>query len=299
MSNPVRVLLAMLVAVVLAAGVGRVHGTPPAADTGTTDAVTWPFFAFDNGVGRDKGWTPSRQAELTAQLGYDGVGYSCVEDLDARFSAFEAKGQRIFSFYEGFNLDAHPPVDPRVLENLPRLAGKGADLWIHTHGKATEEEAVVALRELADKAARHGVRVVIYPHVGNFCATGRHALRLAKAVKRDNFGISINVCHELKAGNADDLGDLAKDSIDHLFLVSINGADRVEDPGQESGWSRLIQPLGEGDFDLRPLFGQLRESGYTGPVGLQCYRVEGEIDELLKKSIRAWQDMVAEISGSH
>ena len=62
------------------------------------------------------------------------------------------------------------------------------------------------------------------------------------------------------------------------------------------GWARLIQPLGEGDFDVLPFLQQLRASGYEGPIGLQCYQVPGKTDEILKKSIRAWRAIAAKIS---
>jgi len=281
------------------AALGLTLGLIPsrAADTTVSSPQTgWPFFAFDNGVGRDKGWNPEQQATLTARLGYDGIGYTRVENLDARFAACKAHHQRVFSFYEGFTLGADPPVAARVLESLPRLRDTRAILWFHVHGRATEAEAVSALRRFADQARRHGVRVAIYPHAGNYVATGRHALRLAKAVDRENFGITINVCHELKAGNAD-LAALARDAGRHLFLVSINGADRLDDPAARRDWARLIQPLGEGDFDLGPLMRQLHASGYKGPIGLQCYQVRGGIEEGLSKSIGAWRELAADALG--
>ena len=35
----------------------------------------WPFFAFDNGVGRNI-WTPDVQAKTIKELGYDGIHYN-------------------------------------------------------------------------------------------------------------------------------------------------------------------------------------------------------------------------------
>ncbi len=260
--------------------------------------VTWPFFAFDNGVGRDKGWRPNEQAKLTSELGYDGIGYSGVGDLAARLAACDAHDQRVFSYYEAFVVGSENPITPSTLQKLPQLQGRDAIVWIHVQGKASDEEAVRAFRSFADQADVHGVRVALYPHHNTFVETSRHALELAKAVNRKNFGMSINLCHELKADGGDDLVALVKDSIDHLFLVSINGADHIDDPQSQRGWSRLIQPLGAGDFDPLPFLNQLRASGYAGPIGLQCYLIPGETEVVLKRSMDAWRALVAKVGAT-
>lgn len=296
MNNALRIFTLMLAVLSLVVGGGVVLGKPPATKSDDRASVaTWPFFAFDNGVGRDKGWTPKQQAELTARLGFDGIGYTRVEDLENRFAACDANRQHIFSFYVAYAVGKDRPVTPKTLQSLPQLEGKNAILWISTHGKATEVEAVASFQQFADEVGKYGVKVAIYPHDSNYIETARHALRLAKAVDRKNFGISINVCHELKAGNGDDLVSLVKDSIDHIFLVSINGADHMEYPNREKGWHRLIKPLGEGDFDLLPLLRQLRSCGYQGPIGLQCYQIPGEIEDILEKSITVWHNIIAQL----
>jgi hypothetical protein len=37
----------------------------------------------------------------------------------------------------------------------------------------------------------------------------------------------------------------------------------------------------------------LRELGYKGPVGLQCYGIEGDTREHLKESLAAWRKLSA------
>ena len=80
-----------------------------------------------------------------------------------------------------------------------------------------------------------------------------------------------------------------------LMVVTINGADAVEEPG--AGWDRLIQPLGQGTFDVEALLRALHRFGYRGPVGLQCYAVPGDKRENLKQSMTAWQAMSGRIAG--
>jgi sugar phosphate isomerase/epimerase len=267
----------------------------PSWSQGPEDAADWPFFAFDNGVGRDVGWTPTQQAELLDKLGYDGVGYTGLDHLPERIKAMKSKGLRIFSIYEWFALDKAEPIPADRLARLEQLEGTGAILWMNFVGDCPEPEAVSKLRDIADTAAKHELRVAIYPHDNTFVSTGEYALRLAKLVDRDNLGMSINVCHELKAGNGDKLQELVKDSIDSLFLVSINGADQVIDPNREKNWQKLIQPVGEGDFNLVPFLKQLRDSNYRGPIGVQCYQIKGEIEPILRISRDGWLQLLMKL----
>jgi sugar phosphate isomerase/epimerase len=263
----------------------------PSWSKGAGDAADWPFFAFDNGVGRDVGWTPTQQAALLAKLGYDGVGYTGLDHLPERIEAMKSKGLRIFSVYEWFDLDKAEPIPADRLARLEQLEGTDAILWLNFVGDCPEPEAVGKLCDLADAAAKHEIRVAIYPHDNTYVSTGKYALRLAKLVDRDNLGMSINLCHELKAGHGADLLSLVKQSPPHLFLVSINGTDELAEPRLEKNWDRLIRPLGQGDFDLVPFLSELKANGYRGPVGLQCYQVRGVIDENLASSRAAWNDL--------
>lgn len=50
----------------------------------------------------------------------------------------------------------------------------------------------------------------------------------------------------------------------YLFLVSINGAD--EGNTHKIGWDRLIQPLGEGNYDVLNVLRILKDLGYKNPI---------------------------------
>mgnify|MGYP001484265242 CR=1 FL=1 len=268
----------------LLTGIGLSISELRAEPTYGSDDETWQLFAFDNGVGRDQGWQPAQQAELLAELGYDGIGYSGLRNVDERLRAMKSKQLQVYSFYVPCRLDELELLDPETVDNLRKLEGTNAVLWLHVKGEANEPEAVARLTKIARLARTFGIRVAIYPHDNTYVETGEHALRLVKLVDEDNFGMSINVCHELKAGNGAQLPILAKKAGDSLFLVSINGAEIVAEPDREKNWQRLIHPVGKGDFDLKPFLKQLREAKYTGPVGVQCYQIEGGIEAILQTS---------------
>jgi len=255
-----------------------------AAASPATAHLANPFFAFDNGVGRELKWPPARQAATLKALGYDGIGYTGTEDLAERLKSFQSQGLRIFNLYVPCYVDQPKPYDPQLKEAVQQLKGTGVILWLTVQGKATNDaNAVRIVREIADLARASGVRVALYPHKGFFVATAEEALRIVRQVGRPNVGVTVNLCHELAAGNADRLEAIVRACAPHLFLVSINGADR------SGGWSELIRPLGEGNYGVTGFLKLLGQVGYTGPIGLQCYNLKGEPEENLKRSITAWR----------
>lgn len=255
-----------------------------AADDPGTAHLANPFFAFDNGVGRELKWSPERQATLLKALGYDGIGYTGTEDFSERQKAFRSRGLRIFSLYVGCYVDKPTPYDPHLKETVTQLKGTEVMLWLTVQGRATNDaNAVRIVREIADLARVSGVRVALYPHKGFFVATAEEALRVVREVERSNVGVTVNLCHELAAGNADRMEAIVRACAPHLFLVSINGADR------SGGWSELIRPLDEGNYDVAGFLKLLDQVGYTGPIGLQCYNLKGDPGDNLKRSIMAWR----------
>ena len=61
-------------------------------------------------------------------------------------------------------------------------------------------------------------------------------------------------------------------------------------------WNRLIQPLGEGSFDVLKVLRILKDNNYKGPVGLQCYNIAGEPSEFLAKSMKTWNSYIKELT---
>jgi sugar phosphate isomerase/epimerase len=251
----------------------------------TTTALTAknPFFAFDNGLGNK---TPSEQAALLKQLGYDGIGFTGTGNFAGRKKAFDEQGLKIFTLYVQSFVDKPDAYEAGLKEALPLLKGTGADLWLTLRGKAPDDtSAVRVVREIADEAAAYGVRIALYPHKDFFVETAEDALRIIKQVDRPNVGLTINLCHELAAGNADRMSEIVKACAPHLFHVSINGADR------SGGWRELIRPLDEGKFDVPAFLESLGSIGYKGPVGLQCFQVPGAPEEHLRRSFAKWQEI--------
>lgn len=276
---------AMTISLFCAAGDGVAAGTAAAAEP----ILTNPFFVFDNGAGRGD-WSPERQAEVLAELGYDGIGYTGGEDLDARLAAFERHGVRVFNIYIGCNLDSEPAIGNELKTAIERLRGTGVAIWLTVQGHTEDEgRAVATVGAIADLAAANDLKVALYPHTGFYVATLDDALRIVRGAKRDNLGVTFNLCHELKAGNEKRFDELLEEAAPYLYVVSINGADHAGD------WDRLIQPLGRGEFDVMTILRKLQSIGYAGPIGLQCFQVPGDTLENLKHNILEWHTLRARL----
>jgi len=247
-----------------------------------------PFFAFDNGVGRGS-LTPQQQAEILADLGYAGIGYSGTRNIPEMLAALDARGLKLFSIYVGASVDPNKPsYDPGLKEAVGQLRGRPTVIWLTLTGAkastaTSDDRAVAIVREVADLAREANLRVAIYPHAGFYVARVEDALRVVQKAERPNLGVSFNLCHWLKSGDEANMHQRLREAMPHLFLVSINGADH------EGDWSRLIQTLDRGEFDVCGFLKTLRGMGYLGPVGLQCYKVPGEPRDNLRRSIDAWR----------
>jgi sugar phosphate isomerase/epimerase len=201
----------------------------------------------------------------------------------------------MFSTYVGANVDpAHPPYEAGLKTAIEQLKGRDTLIWLFVLGDkpssdAADERAVAIIREIADMAAAANLRVALYPHTGFYVARVEDAIRLVKKADRKNVGASFNLCHFLKVDRQENLQARLKEAMPYLFAVSINGADGGDT--NNLGWDRLIQTLDRGSFDVGRVLTLLKQLGYTGPIGLQCYAIRGDIRDNLRRSIDAWHNL--------
>ena len=111
-------------------------------------------------------------------------------------------------------------------------------------------------------------------------------MRVARKCKRDNVGVMFNLCHYLKVEPKTDLKAALTAAKPLLWQISTCGANK-----RGNSWGQLIQTLDRGDYDQKALFQMLRELGFKGNVGFQCYAIRGDSRENLKRSIGAWNKL--------
>ncbi|MHC4595093.1 MAG: family 16 glycoside hydrolase [Planctomycetota bacterium] len=270
------------------------HGPVAYRNIRITPAGPNPFFAMDTGTKDDKHQTVKQQVDMLKELGYDGigVGFKDCEELSKMLEELDKNGLRLFAVYLGVNIDpGEQKYEPKLKEAIEILKGRNTILWLFVRSKkykpsspAGDARAIEIIREVADMAAEHKVRVALYPHYRFWVERAEDAVRVAKKVNRKNVGVTFNLCHWLRVEDRTNMKSLIKSAMPHLFVVSINGADS----GGED-WKQLIQTLDSGSFDTSRFLRTLEDCGYTGPIGLQGYGIGGDAYENLKRSMSAWR----------
>ena len=274
---------------------------PPFPERG--EAVSIPgipnkFFALCMDTHDSKKRTLGEQAGLLKELGYDGAGHLWLDQVPERLATLDAAGLALFQIYVRIDIGAAQPYDPKLKDVLPLLKGRPTMLAVIASGAKPSDETqdargVTIIREIAGLAAPSGVKIALYHHTGDWLARVEDAIRVAEKVGRPDVGVMFNLCHWLRTDKGRDYAALIARAGNRLFAVSINGADE-RDP--KEGWERYIQPLGRGSFDMQAFLATLVRAGYTGPIGLQCYGLQGDARDVLAESMRAWRRYAAGIA---
>jgi len=252
-----------------------------------------PFFPFciDWHDAKKRGF--AEQATMLKELGYDGVGHIFLPKLAERIASLDAAGLKLYQITMQVNLapTAKAPYDEQQFkEALALVKGRHVQFLLLMHGQkpsdtAVDARAVALVRGMADRARDAGSQVLLYPHVGDWIERLEDACRVADQVDRPNVGVMFNLCHWLRVSKDRDYQPLLTQAMPRLRAVSINGADEFD---SQPGWAHYIQPLGRGSFDMFTFLKTLRQLGYTGPIGLQCYGITGDVRDPLAESISAW-----------
>ena len=237
------------------------------------------------------------QAVMLKELGYPGVGHIWLDKVEERLKTLDAAGLRLYQITMVVDLTpGKAPYDAkRFKEVCAAIKGRNVQFDLLVNGRkpsdpAFDDQAVAVLRTMSDQAKDSGAQLLLYPHQGSWIERIEDSIRVADKVDRPNVGVMFNLCHWLRVDKSRDYKPLLKQAMPRLWAVSLNGADEL-DP--KPGWERFIQPLDKGNFDMATFLRTLRELGYTGPVGLQCYGIGGDVREHLARSMEAWKKMTA------
>ena len=238
-----------------------------------------------------------QKAELIKTIGFDGLEGFGYKDFFELKNALDKNGLGMPVNYVKLNFEA----DGKLKENsasemkeMIKLSPKGSVIYFYLVNESFKDDKesgdkviVEILLELADYSAPFGVKLCVYPHINMYCETVAHSVKLAKMVDRKNYGASMNLCHLLKVEGSEGIHMKIKEFTPYLFAVNICGAD--DGDTKQFGWDRLIQPLGQGSFDTYGFVKSLRDNGYLGPIGLQCYNLTGDALETLTQSMETWE----------
>lgn len=256
-----------------------------------------PFFAMNTIA---KGG-PDVVVPLLKELGYAGLGGAAGDRAMA--DALAGAGLRFFNGYLTLPLQTDGTgLDEKLAAHLNAMEGHNTALWLavskvqrnvpaQSSLLPLDEDAVAKrLKEIADYAAVRGLKVALYPHAGHYFERFEEALRMANRLNHPAVGVTFNLCHWLKVeGSERDPAPLLKAAGSRLMFVTINGADTGDTKAMS--WARLIQPLGEGSYDVAAFLRKVRDAGYAGPIGFQGYGIKAPPREVLAKTMDAWKRM--------
>jgi sugar phosphate isomerase/epimerase len=255
-----------------------------------------PLYAMDTSFNRPP-LTLDQQLDLVAELGYSGVAWheQAPKALRPVLDALDHRKLKMIAIYcpLKFTPERRLTTSPIFDDMVKALKGRDTIIWIHFGGKGPAIESLSAdspviadLRRLADQVGAQGLRVAIYPHFREWTQRFADAVKVAEVVDRANFGVTFNLCHALADGAEAEIPSLLQRGREKLMTVTICGADSGVTGGK---WDKLIQPLGEGSYDVGIVIRKLRELGYTGSVGFQGYAIKLPPRDLLTRTMNAWK----------
>ncbi len=269
-----------------------------AADVSKVQELDNVFYCFNNGVrtlpNAPKG--VDAQAALVKKIGFDGLAGHREETYYDWRKAMNAVDLPMPEMYIGLSISKNgKAVYHKDLKNILKdSADTGLLMTLHLHNNSgiqdrqkVDQTFVQGIQELADFCHPLGIKIAIYPHVNFYCEKISHAVKLAEVVNRRNTGVVFNTCHYWKVEGSQNWKEAIQLAKPYLFMVSINGID--DGDTKTMGWDRLIQPLGEGTFDTYELVKYVKDLGYDGLFGLQCYNIKQDCEKALTKSIETWK----------
>jgi len=240
--------------------------------------------------------TTQGKAKLMKKIGFDGLEGFGFKDFFELKNALDKEDLCMPVNYVELNLQTDGKLEDtsaNEIKAMIKASSKGAVIYFYVQSKSYKDDEetgdkVVAtvLRELSDYSAPFGVKLCVYPHVGMYCETVAHSVKLAKLVDRKNYGAAMNLCHLLKVEGSVGIDRKIKEFTPFLFAINICGAD--DGDTKQFGWDRLIQPLGSGTFDTYGFVKLLLDNGYKGSFGLQSYGLKGDAQETLTRSMETW-----------
>lgn len=273
------------------------HGVLSAMDVpATADAKSpfYPQFCFGFGASDSRYTLPAEQIRLLRELGYDGYSHYGIDGLSDVLKALDEHHLKLFQFYIQVSLaPGKPKYDARLKEALALLKGRDTVVSLLMDDKTEspagwEREAADAVREIADLAAAFHLRVAVYPYYKSV----QEAVCVARKAERKNVGVIFSLAFFSLTEDEKDIEATLKSAMPWLYAVNING---TESGYKGKDFLRLIQTLDRGSFDNLRLLRILEGLGYSGPIGLHCCYIPGDVRDNLTRSMKAWNDFSARL----
>lgn len=177
----------------------------------------------------------------------------------------------------------------RCVDIASELGSLAVSFWSGALPPGQDEDVAfelltAACRQLADYAAAKGIVLAFEPEPGMFVDTLAKYERLAAAVARENFRLTIDVGH-LQCNETEPAATLIARYATALANVHLDDMRR-------GAHDHLF--FGEGEVDFPSVFRALREAGYVGPACVELSRHSHDAVETARRA-KEFLDRLAEV----
>lgn len=238
--------------------------------------VAWCIVPFDA-----KQRTPEQRAEMLVKMGVKRLAYDWRDQhlptWDDELNQLEKHGIELTALWFPAGLNEQAKV---LLDGLRKHDLK-TQLWVSAgiepgvdQAKGVQQGADL-MRPIAQEAAKLGCTVALYNHGGWF-GEPENQIQIIEKLKAEginNVGIVYNLHHGHH--HLDHFPAMLEKMKPYLLALNLNGMTKE---GDKHG--KKILPIGQGDLDLQ-LLKTIRESGYTGPIGILNHTDEDAEGRLL------------------
>jgi 4-hydroxyphenylpyruvate dioxygenase len=225
--------------------------------------------------------TLEEKLEAAAAAGFDGIELFEADLVASPLGPGEVRDRLheldlTLELYQPFrDFEAVPEPDFARAEAKFRLMEElGAELLLvcsNVSRDALDDDRLAAaqLRELADRAAAHGLRIAYEALAwGRHVADYEHAWRIVERADHPALGTCLDSFHILSRGS--DPAGIEAIPGEKLFFVQLADAPRMAMDVLQ--WSRHHRCFpGQGGFDLAGLLGHVLAAGYLGPLSLEVF----------------------------
>jgi hypothetical protein len=253
--------------------------------------VAWCIVPFD---GKKRG--PEERAAMLQSLGLRRLAYDYraehIPTWDRELAALKEHGIELVAWWFPGTLNDEAKQALALFERH----GVKPQLWISGAGSpvkdSNEQAARIAseasrIESLATAAGSLGLQIGLYNHGGWFGEPENQIAIIERLQKKGikNVGIVYNLHHG--HDHLDRFAQLLATMKPYLLALNLNGMTRNADKN-----GKKILVLGEGEEDVR-LLKVIRESGWTGPIGILNHTDE-DAEVRLKANLQGLEKLLAQ-----
>lgn len=244
--------------------------------------VAWCIVPFD---AKQRG--PAARAEMVRGLGLTRVAYDWrdvhVPTFEEEILQYRKHDIEFFAFW-GW----HDAFEPLIEKH-----GIRPQIWMMfgSPQSGTEEEKIKTAAEgllpLVEKTGKHDLKLALYNH-GGWSGEPKNMVAVCEYLRTHHKANHVGIVYNLHHGH-EHIGDFAEQLKllqPYLLCLNLNGMNDNAQP--------KILPIGQGQHD-EALIGLIRDSGYTGPVGVIGHREELDAEESLRLNLTGLKSVLEKL----